>query len=137
DAAVSALRRGEVIIVYPEGTVTRDPEWWPMQGKTGAARLVLLDPDVPVIPMAQWGAQFAVDVYSKRYRVIPRKTVTIPVGEPIDLSGFRDAQPTAETLRAMTDVMMTAVRDELAGLRGVPAPTGPFRRFDKAAVEHA
>ena len=43
-----------------------------MNGKTGAARLALLAPDVPVIPVAQWGVQYAVDLYHKRYRLIPR-----------------------------------------------------------------
>ena len=55
--AVTALERGEAIVIYPEGTITRDPAKWPMQGKTGIARLALLCPDVPVIPIGQWGAQ--------------------------------------------------------------------------------
>src|SRR6201999_3469291 len=50
DAAVKALRAGKVIVIHPEGTVTRDPDGWPMNGRTGAARLALLAPDVPVIP---------------------------------------------------------------------------------------
>jgi 1-acyl-sn-glycerol-3-phosphate acyltransferase len=129
DDAVAALRRGEMVIVYPEGTVTRDPAWWPMAAKTGAARLALLVPDVPVVPAAQWGAQFAVDVYHKRYRPLPRKTVTIMAGPAIDLDRFRGADPTADTLRTMAEVMMLAIRDLVAEVRDEPAPTGPLFRL--------
>ena len=41
DAAVEAVRRGECVGVYPEGTITRDPDGWPMRGKTGAATKML------------------------------------------------------------------------------------------------
>jgi 1-acyl-sn-glycerol-3-phosphate acyltransferase len=128
DEAVAALERGQMIIIYPEGTVTRDPNWWPMTGKTGAARLALLAPDVPVIPAAQWGAQFAVDVYHKRYRVLPRKTVTVTAGQPIDLSQFRGQPPTVQTLREMTDVMMREICGLLGELRGEQPPVGPLWR---------
>jgi 1-acyl-sn-glycerol-3-phosphate acyltransferase len=55
-AAVTAIREGDVVAVFPEGTLTRDPELWPMVGKTGIARLALTT-RAPVIPVAQWGAQ--------------------------------------------------------------------------------
>ena len=35
-------KRGPNVIVYPEGTLTRDPDLWPMRGKTGAVRLALV-----------------------------------------------------------------------------------------------
>ncbi len=50
------VEHGRGVIVYPEGTLTRDPDLWPMRGKTGAVRLALAD-DIPLIPMAHWGAQ--------------------------------------------------------------------------------
>ncbi|MCW2529986.1 MAG: 1-acyl-sn-glycerol-3-phosphate acyltransferase [Pseudonocardiales bacterium] len=123
DAAVESLRRGEVIVMYPEGTVTRDPDFWPTNGKTGAARLALLVPELPLIPVGQWGAQDAVDVYHRRYRLIPRKTVTVSVGEPIDLSGFVGHSPTGAELHELTKVIMTAITTEVATARGVAAPT--------------
>ncbi len=70
-AAVDALDAGRVIVLHPEGTVTRDPDGWPMAGKTGAARLAMLARDVPVIPVVQWGVQDSVDLYRKRVRLIP------------------------------------------------------------------
>jgi 1-acyl-sn-glycerol-3-phosphate acyltransferase len=134
-AAVEALRRGRVILIHPEGTVTRDPRWWPMSARTGAARLALLVPDVPVIPVGQWGVQDAVDLYHKKVRLFPRKVHHIMAGEPVDLSRFAGAPPTAETLRAMTDEMMGEVRGLVAGLRGEPAPAGGFYRYVRPAQQ--
>ena len=50
------LRDGACVIFYPEGTATRDPDLWPMVPRTGVARAALTT-GVPVIPVAQWGAQ--------------------------------------------------------------------------------
>ncbi len=71
-SAVDALKGGGIIVLHPEGTVTRDPDGWPMQGKTGAARLASLVPGVPVIPIAQWGVQEQIDFYSKKVKLLPR-----------------------------------------------------------------
>ena len=55
-AAVEAVGQGRAVVIYPEGTITRDPDLWPMAGKTGAARIALRT-GCPVIPIGQWGAQ--------------------------------------------------------------------------------
>jgi len=130
-AAVDALRQGRLILLHPEGTVTRDPHWWPMSARTGAARLALLAPDVPVIPLGQWGVQDVVDLYHKKVRLFPRREHHIIAGEPIDLSRFAGAAPTAATLRAITDTMMGEVRKLVAELRDEPAPTGRFYRYER------
>lgn len=124
DAAADALRAGGVIMMYPEGTVTRDPEGWPMEGKTGTARLATLVPGVPVIPIAQWGVQEQVDFYAKKIKLVPRPKHVVSVGEPIDLSEFEGKPVDAAALKAMTDVIMRRLRADVAELRGVPAPTG-------------
>jgi 1-acyl-sn-glycerol-3-phosphate acyltransferase len=123
-AAVAALENGGVIVLHPEGTVTRDPDGWPMAGKTGAARLATLVPDVRVVPLAQWGVQEQFDLYKKKIKLIPRPRHTISVGTPIDLSEFRGRKPTVKVLHEMTDVIMRRLRDDVADLRGLPAPTG-------------
>ena len=64
------------------------PDGWPMAGKTGAARLAMLAPDVPVIPVAQWGVQNSIDLYRRRVRLFPRPRHTLSIGEPLDLSRF-------------------------------------------------
>jgi 1-acyl-sn-glycerol-3-phosphate acyltransferase len=125
--AVEALNRGQIVLIYPEGTVTRDPQFWPMRAKTGIARLALQAPDVPVIPVGQWGAQSFLDFYARKFRPFPRKTVTVAVGEPVDLSCFRGSEPDAEVLAAMTEKIMRAVQDQVAAIRGEIAPNEFYR----------
>ena len=125
-AAVAALGRGELIVLHPEGTVTRDPEGWPMAGKTGAARLATLVPDVPVIPVVQWGVQEQVDLYAKKVKLVPRPRHTLSIGEPIDLSAFHGVEATPRVLREITQLIMLRLRHDVAELRGVPLPTGPL-----------
>ncbi|MBQ0865352.1 lysophospholipid acyltransferase family protein [Streptomyces smyrnaeus] len=133
-AAVEAIEKGECVAFYPEGTLTRDPQMWPMTGKTGAARVALLT-RAPVIPVAQWGANLAMPPYAKekKLRLFPRKTFIVQAGPPLDLSAYYDREPTAEVLREVTDVMMDAVTEQLAAVRGEPVPA---ERYDmrKAAV---
>ncbi|WP_405841768.1 1-acyl-sn-glycerol-3-phosphate acyltransferase [Streptomyces platensis] len=126
-AAVTAIEKGECVAFYPEGTLTRDPDLWPMQGKTGAARVALLT-KAPVIPVAQWGANDAMPPYAKekKLQLLPRKTLRVQAGPPVDLSAFYDREPTAEVLRAATDVIMTAITEQLAVVRGEPAPVEPY-----------
>lgn len=131
DAAVKALERGEMIVLHPEGTVTRDPQWWPMGGKTGAARLAMLAPDIPVIPVAQWGVQEQVDLYRKKVKLIPRPRHTLSVGDPIDLSAYRGRPADAATLREITDVIMRRLRSDVAELRGQAAPDGDLFRWTR------
>ncbi|MEP6852639.1 MAG: lysophospholipid acyltransferase family protein [bacterium] len=125
-AASDALTRGECVVIYAEGTITQDPDWWPMQAKTGVARLALLAPDVPVVPIGQWGPQFTLS--RRRFRPFPRKVAAASVGHPVDLSPWRSiAEPGQLDLRRMTDAIMSAVRDEVAVLRAEPAPTSFVR----------
>ncbi|GAA2351620.1 lysophospholipid acyltransferase family protein [Streptomyces cuspidosporus] len=125
-AAVDAVNQGECVAFYPEGTLTRDPDLWPMRGKTGAARVALLT-KAPVIPVAQWGANEALPPYAKRPRFFPRKTLTVHAGPPVDLSAYYGKEPTAEVLRAATDDIMAAVAELLSEVRGEPAPA---ERYD-------
>ena len=133
-AAVEALAEGKVIVLHPEGTVTRDPDGWPMTGKTGAARLALLAPGVPVIPIAQWGVQQQVDLYRKKVKLIPRPRHVLSVGAPIDLSEFYGRNPDVRTLNAATEVIMRRLRADVAELRGEPAPDGPLYRWRRKSA---
>jgi 1-acyl-sn-glycerol-3-phosphate acyltransferase len=68
---LTRLAAGACVIVYPEGTATRDPDLWPMVGKTGAARLALTT-GAPVISIAHWGAQDILPYGSKKPKLWPR-----------------------------------------------------------------
>jgi 1-acyl-sn-glycerol-3-phosphate acyltransferase len=120
-------------VLHPEGTVTKDPDLWPMTGKTGAARLAMLAPEVPVIPIAQWGVQEQIDLYRKKVKLIPRPKHTLSIGAPIDLSEFHDREPNGKTLNEVTDVIMRRLRDDVGELRGVPAPQGPLFHWVRSA----
>jgi 1-acyl-sn-glycerol-3-phosphate acyltransferase len=120
-AAHQALAEGKLVVIYPEGTITKDPEGWPKRSHTGVARLAL-DNDVPVIPVARWGTQQILDFYHKKLRVFPRKTVTHAVGEPVDLSAYRDKQQTGAVLREVTELLMEQVTELLSDVRGEQPP---------------
>jgi 1-acyl-sn-glycerol-3-phosphate acyltransferase len=127
-AGVEALRNGKLVVIYPEGTITRDPAGWPMQSRTGVARLALSG-EMPVLPMVHWGTREVYDHYNgKKFRPIPRKEVVVRCGPPLDLSAFSGRPVDAALLREATDFMMTAVRDLLAEVRGEPAPADFYRR---------
>lgn len=122
-AAVEAVERGECVVFYPEGTLTRDPNLWPMEGKTGAARVALLT-GAPVIPVAQWGAHEAMPPYArkKRLRLFPRKTLTVVAGPPVDLGDLAGVELDADVLREATGRIMDAITALLAEIRREQPP---------------
>jgi 1-acyl-sn-glycerol-3-phosphate acyltransferase len=124
ESAVTALDQGEAVIIYPEGTITRDPQQWPMQAKSGVARLILAAPHVPVVPIGQWGAQ---KVLGNKLALLRRRRAEASIGEPLDMSRYIGAPITIETLRAVTDQTMRAVRAEVATLRGLTPPDQFYR----------
>jgi 1-acyl-sn-glycerol-3-phosphate acyltransferase len=136
DALVDALQQGGAVIIYPEGTTTREPDLWPMRGKTGAARLALLT-GAPVIPVAHWGAQRVFDPRTKKFSLRPRTPITVTAGKPVDLSRWQGEAPTRAVLDQMTDAIMTDVRDLLGEIREAEPPPlfqPPARRSQPPAV---
>jgi 1-acyl-sn-glycerol-3-phosphate acyltransferase len=123
--AERGIRRGGCVIVYPEGTASRDPALWPMRARTGVARLALAT-GAPVIPVAHWGAQEVLPYGEKKPRLFPRKRVRIVAGPPVDLSAFEGQPLTRDVLRGATDAVMADVTRLLAGLRGEEPPAVPY-----------
>ncbi|MFF4749166.1 lysophospholipid acyltransferase family protein [Streptomyces sp. NPDC002514] len=124
-AAIDAVERGECVAFYPEGTLTRDPDQWPMAGKTGAAR-VALTTRCPVVPIAQWGCNELLPPYAKRFDLLPRKTHHVLAGPPVDLSRFYGQEMTPDVLREATEVIMAAITRQLEEIRGEKAPVRPY-----------
>jgi 1-acyl-sn-glycerol-3-phosphate acyltransferase len=124
-AAVEAVRAGKGVAIYPEGTLTRDPDLWPMRGKTGAAR-VALETQCPVVPVATWGAQEVLAPYSRWPRLLPRRTMRVRAGQPVPLDDLHGREITTEVLHEATARIMAAITAELEVLRGEKAPVVRF-----------
>ncbi len=123
DHAVDALRRGEVVVVFPEGTITNDPDLHPMEPKTGTARMAL-EAGVPIIPCAVWGTA---NVWPKGYRKHwwpPRQSVLVRIGKPIEVAGDHKSR---EDWTRVGDRLMDEIGILVASLR----PAVPDRRRPK------
>ena len=129
-AAVAAVKRGECVIVYVEGTITRDPDLWPMVGKTGAARIAL-STGCPLIPCAQWGPNEVLAPYARRPSLFPRKLMRIRAGASVDLEDLQGKKLTPAVLREATDRIMADITGLLEDIRGAIAPV---KRFDPKAM---
>jgi 1-acyl-sn-glycerol-3-phosphate acyltransferase len=128
-AAEELVEKGRMIVVYPEGSLTRDPDLWPMRGKTGAVRIAL-ERDIPIVPAAHWGTQALLPRYGKKLSLFPRKTIDVIIGEPLDLSAYRGKPLDQAKLLKATGELMDAIAALLAEVRGEPAPP---ERWDPAA----
>ena len=127
-AARKIAREGLAVVVYPEGTLTRDPDLWPMRGKSGAVRIALQE-NLEIIPLAHWGTQKIMPRYARRISVFPRKDVRVLFGAPVDLSAFRSKPLDNETLAAATNAVMNDITALFEELRGEKAPA---QRWDPA-----
>jgi 1-acyl-sn-glycerol-3-phosphate acyltransferase len=110
-----ALRAGELVVVYPESTVTSNPDFSPMRGKTGVARLSLAT-GVPVIPLAVWGSAPVWRRGHKSARL--GRPIWVKAGPPLDLSEHEDRADEPATLRAVTDEVMAQLSLLVDDLRG-------------------
>jgi 1-acyl-sn-glycerol-3-phosphate acyltransferase len=127
--AIEALRRGEVVVFYPEGTLTADPSGWPMKAKNGIGRIALVT-GAPVIPVANWGTQELLPP-DRHLHLRPRKTVQVVAGPPVDLSRWLDGPRTRTALDGATGAIMDDITALVAQLRGDEPPSV---RYDPAAA---
>lgn len=129
------VEHGRGVIVYPEGTLTRDPDLWPMRGKSGAVRLALSG-DIPLIPMAQWGTQEIMGRYQKGLKLWPwRKPVHVLIGDPVDLSDLRARASEPAALNEATARLMAAITALLEQLRDQKAPETRWNPADHGQRE--
>lgn len=128
DVAQAVLSSGGAVLIFPEGTLTKDPEFWPMTGKSGAARLALAT-GAPVYPVAHWGDHEFWPQHGKPRFGLPRKKVRIVVGDPIDWSDLVEAREPGATyshgeITAVTQRMLDRITALLEDIRGEKAPEG-------------
>lgn len=125
--ADEAIEQGKTVVIYPEATITYDPELWPMEGRSGAVRIALKT-GCPVIPVGQWGAQDI--MWGKKIhvpRLLPRKTLRLVAGPPVALDDLRSQPTTPKILAEATDRIMDEITALVGQLRdGRP----PEQRFD-------
>lgn len=119
--AVEAITRGEVVAVYPEGTLTSDPDGWPMKSMNGIGRIALVT-GAPVIPVANWGTQDLLPPHAKRPNLFPRKKLTVVAGPPVDLSRWVGGPRTRTALDGATAAIMDDVTKLVAQVRGEQPP---------------
>lgn len=124
-ASAEAVEKGACVIVYPESTISRDPDLWPMKGKTGAARIALAT-GRPLVPVAQWGSHEVLYPYTKRPHLLPRKTIRFTVGEPLDIDDLREQPVTAATVRVATERLMREIGRLLGEIRDAEPPAEPW-----------
>ena len=132
-AAKDAIDAGEMVAIYPEGTVGTDPEGWPMTARSGAARLAL-QLRCPVIPVGQWGAQEIIGKKVTAPKFFPRKTVKVLAGDPVDLSDLYHAADQHAAVRVATERIMSAITELVGELRGLPVPADRYDVRKKARV---
>lgn len=121
--ATDALNKGRVVLIYPDGTVTRDPDMWPMKPRPGVAALAL-NGDFPVIPVAHWGTHQVYSSYTegRRFHPLPRKDIHIVIGEPIDLTELRSRPVDARSLLEASTLIMSTIRDMVGEIRHEEPP---------------
>ena len=117
DHAKAILEAGHMLGVYPEGTLTRDPNLWPMVAKTGLARLAIIT-KAPVIPIAQWGSQKVLPTYSKKVHLFPRSKFILRAGKPVDLSEWYGKEDDPKALVEATAKVMSEITKLLEEIRG-------------------
>jgi len=118
-AAEAALAAGEIITVFPEGTISTDLE--PMPGKTGTARLAA-GSGVPVTPVGMWGAhRILTKGRPPRWRAGVAEVVV--VGESVLVTS-------AEPVSVATDRIMGAIAACVARAREL-YPQQPERGEDR------
>lgn len=119
--AVNRVNLGEVIALFPEGTIPPSvTQLGPF--KTGAARLAL-ETGAPLIPVGQWGIQKTLPPRKNPFiplvkALFTRPTHTIIVGEPITPILIPNTDPTDQrNVKALTQQLAIEIEKLVSGLR--------------------
>ena len=134
-SAYDVLNAGHTIGIFPEGTLTREPNQWPMRARTGAIRLSL-ETGVPIIPVGQWGTEAVMETYSSKIRPKPWHKVRIVIGKPISMDPYKDKKMSTEDLVELSDKVMVEITKIVEELRGEKAPAKRFVPREHGLPEH-
>jgi len=106
--AAEYARRGEIVGIFPEATISRSMEV--KEIKTGAVRAAA-EAGVPLVPMVVWGTQLLktkdhdADLWGRG------KTIALHVGEPIPVTGEDPVAETALLHESLTALLDKAIRE--------------------------
>lgn len=126
--AEKALRQGEVVVIFIEGTTSTTPSLEPGRPKTGTARLALAT-GMDIVPCATWGGQW---IWTKHLgtHLKPRQDVWVVFGEPISMAPWADRADDREAWREVSDLVMERIAALLAGPQAAKpwTPQEPTRK---------
>lgn len=134
-SAYDVLNAGHIIGIFPEGTLTREPNQWPMRARTGAIRLSL-ETGVPIIPVGQWGTEAVMETYSSKIRPKPWHKVRIVIGKPISMEPYKDKKMSTDDLVELSDQVMVEITKIVEDIRGEKAPAKRFVPSEHGLPEH-
>lgn len=122
--AKQALAKGETVVIYPEGTLTKDPDFWPQHFKTGTARLAL-ETGAPIIPVAHWGLN---EIYprgdKKRLCFRPfSHDCVVEFGPALDYSDLWPHRNEKSTMGKLSHRLKNTIAAMVADLSGRELPT--------------
>lgn len=117
EAAEAAIANGECIVIYPEGTISRNVDLMPMQGKTGIARLAL-STGAPVYPMAVWGAQW-MGGKGRAMKYRGHRQIIMTIGDEMRFDDLLGQQEDADVRRVVTDRIVAEIEKLVRGLHKI------------------
>lgn len=124
-AALRALRSGEIIGIFPEGTISKSFEIKEL--KSGAVRLAM-GAGVPVIPTIVWGTQRIWTKGVKKNLARNKFPISVSFGTPLHFDKSSDVEAgerlLRETLLSLLHEVQAQYPDSHEGQRWAPARLG-------------
>ncbi|MBV7363976.1 1-acyl-sn-glycerol-3-phosphate acyltransferase [Actinomycetaceae bacterium TAE3-ERU4] len=128
DTCARHLSQGDIVGLYPEGTTTRQKQYWPMTFKTGAARIALRT-GCKIVPVVSWGNQQFFPRYSFIPRFWRRPKMIFRALDPVETKQWSKCFPdyTEDALaRELSDHLCGLITSALAKERGEEPPEKTF-----------